>query len=205
MARTKGARSAGFDQRRDALLEALQNRLKQREGGGASFRELAAAAGVSVATLRHYFGGRDALVAAVLERSLTLGAPYLAHMSMPQGPFEASVHEAVQFLTAGFRFGLGDIHTIGFSEGLQHPTLGPAFLARIIDPSVDALAKRLAAHASLGEADIGDARQAALMLAAPVIVAGLHQGELGGAEASPIDLDAFASAHASAFVRAFRM
>ena len=41
--------------------------LAEPDGTRASFRELAAAAGVGVATLKHYFGSREGLVAAVLD------------------------------------------------------------------------------------------------------------------------------------------
>ena len=70
MARTAGARNADFVQRRKALIDKARLRLSSQDGGVPSSRELALAAGVSVPTLRHYFGTREALVKAVFTNAL---------------------------------------------------------------------------------------------------------------------------------------
>jgi hypothetical protein len=50
---------------------------------------------------------------------------------------------------------------------------------------------------------IVDTRHAALALLSPVILALLHQAELGGAKDHPLDVDRFLSDHAAAFARAY--
>ena len=65
MTRTVGARNVQFGERRNALIAKARERLSLQTGDSPSFRELALAAGVSVATLRHYFGSREALIKAV--------------------------------------------------------------------------------------------------------------------------------------------
>jgi AcrR family transcriptional regulator len=187
--------------KRDALLDALQDRLAHRESGWLSFRALAEEAGVSVATLRHYFGSRDALIAAILDRSFVQGAGHIAHVERPIGAFAASIDEAVAYMLAGLRFGLAPLHAVGLAEGMAHPTLGPTYLSTLLDPSIDALAKRLDAHVAAGEADIPQTRLAAIALVAPLVLAALHQGPLGG-NASPIDLADLGRYVSAAFVRA---
>jgi len=156
-----------------------------------------------VATLRHYFDDRDGVLEALIGHFGAEGAEPLAHMAEPQGPFAASVMEAVFHLTMGFRHGLGEIHAVGLAVGLHHPRLGPAFVRSVLEPSLRATEARLSVHQDRGEASFSDVRSAALLLVSPILTAALHQVELSGREQHPMDLDAFAVFHAQAFVRAF--
>lgn len=203
MARTVGARSAGHDARRLTLLQRLRERLGQEGATHASWRELAAAAGVGLSTLTHYFGRRDDVIRAVMEDDLRLGAAPLAVMAAPDGAFEASVHAAVRHLCGGLSHGrLSTTYAVGLLECLRHPTLGPAFLDASLEPTLRAVEQRLQAHIDAGEMQ-GDARSASLTLVAPLLLAWLHQSELGGSTIRPLDLDAFATDQAEAFVRAY--
>lgn len=56
-----------------------------------SFRDIAAATGVSVPTLRHYFGDRESLLSAHLEAFGLKGAPYLERLADSELPFTESV------------------------------------------------------------------------------------------------------------------
>src|SRR5690349_5848480 len=76
MARVKGSRNADYEKERARLLEAARLRLLAPDGAQASFRELAEAAEVSVATLRHYFGSRETLVMEVMADMHRRGLPY---------------------------------------------------------------------------------------------------------------------------------
>ena len=78
MSRTKGARSAGHEERRAALLKAFRERLLARNLPPPSLRELAAAAGVTIPTVRHYFGRREDLIEALLADLGDRGQVYLA-------------------------------------------------------------------------------------------------------------------------------
>jgi AcrR family transcriptional regulator len=164
-------------------------------------RDLAAACSVSVPTLRHYFPRQQDLVAAVIAQQGRDGAPHLARMAEPAGDLEASVHGAVREVVAGFRHGVGEVFALGLLEGLREEELGPGFLAHGLDPTLGTVARRLEAHIARGEMRPCDPRQAALSLLAPVLLACLHQMELGGARSAPMPLDDFAEAHAAAFLR----
>nr|WP_156450083.1 hypothetical protein [Bradyrhizobium sp. CCH5-A9] len=125
-------------------------------------------------------------------------------MAQPSGPFAQSIADALRHMADGFRYGgLGAMFATGLIEGLRHPGLGPAFLDNALEPTIVAAETRLAAHMALGEMRKVDPRGPALALIAPVLLAFLHQGELGGAERRPIELDAFLAEHAEAFVRAW--
>jgi AcrR family transcriptional regulator len=170
-----------------------------------SLRQLAAAAEVTVPTLRHYFGGRDEIVEAVLVRYRKLGEPFMREVAAPHGPFDESVRQFLHALTAGMERGrIADIFAMGFIEGLLNDRLGPACLQEVVDPAVDALTERLEAHQRLGEMKPGDARHAALMLIAPVLVGWHHQEQMFGRAIRPLDVPAFVDDLATAFVAAYR-
>ncbi|HEV2528170.1 MAG TPA: TetR/AcrR family transcriptional regulator [Thermomicrobiales bacterium] len=207
MPRPPGARDAAYEERRTELLRRLRERLDQRAAGHASLRDLATAAGVSVSTLGHYFGRRDDVIRAVLDDDHRSGEWYLGWMMRAEGPFEASVTAAVVALTAGLAHGeLSQRFATGLTESLRHPTLGPVFLDRWLEPMVKAVEARLGAHVAQGEmraAGPDDVRVAALALVSPLLLAAMHQRALGGDGTRPLDLDAFATAHAAAFIRAW--
>src|SRR3954468_13910463 len=110
MGRPTGSRNPDFETTRNALLQALLVRLGEPDGTRASFRELAAAAGVSVATLRHYFGSREQLIQAVLEWCHTLGQRYLLEVATgPLPPLRASLSSLLARIEQGFAGGLDRI------------------------------------------------------------------------------------------------
>jgi len=203
MGRPTGTRNPDFEATRASLVRAVQARLSAADGVRASFRELAAAAGVSVATLRHYFGSREGAIAAVMEQWHRMGQPYLLDVATgPLLPVRASLAWFLGFLAQGFRVGVGDIHATGLAAGLRDPALGPSYLRHAFEPSLEALEARLARHVARGELRPGDVRSMALMLLSPALLALLHQGPLGGSTSRPLDWDRFCAEHLDAFLRA---
>lgn len=204
MARTVGARDARHAERRGAMIAKLQERLGQAGATHASWRELAAAAGVGLSTLTHYFGRREDVVRAVMAEELERGAEPLAVMATASGDFSSSIKDAVRHLAAGLSYGgLSRSYATGLVQCLRHPTLGPAFLESALEPTIRAVEARLQTHIERGEMT-GDARAGALMLISPLLVAYLHQNELGGCATRPLELNDFADAHADAFIRAHK-
>ena len=86
MGRPAGRRNADYDDERSALLGRLQVAVLAPGGAALSFRELAAAADVSPATLRHYFQDRPGVLRAALAALGNGGAPYLR--AVAEGPLE---------------------------------------------------------------------------------------------------------------------
>ena len=203
MARPYGNRNADYDEAKLKLLRTIRDRMLLAGSGKVSFREMAECAGVTVPTLRHYFGTRTALVAEVFAELLREGERYLADARTSGRGFAVSMQQAGEALLAGARLGrLDRVHALGLTEGLWNDELGPAYLNSILEPSLQAIEARLQAHQLRGECDMASPRYAALAFVAPILLAVLHQGGLGGACARPLDLQAFLKAHVQAFVAA---
>ena len=202
MARPSGSRNEGYDERRSALIERLRERLRE-PGPRPSFRELSAAAQVSLPTLRHYFTDREGLVRAVMQDELDRGDVPLAMAATPTGPLEQSVRDLLEHAATGLaEHGLTDAHAMGLSEGLTSAASAADYLSQALEPTLEAFAARLAEHERRGELRPGtNLRVAALQLLAPLLLAHLHQLRLGGDETHPLDLTALRNELAIGFVR----
>jgi len=208
VARPEGSRGPDYEAKRSALLQRMTERIMRRDPPHPSLRQLAEAAGVSVPTLRHYFGGRSEVIRAILAEYLAQGRSRLAVVAEPHGPFEQSIHQygssLIEAAQAPRAVRLGDVFALSMAEGMLDPQLGEATLDHIIDPSVVALQQRLEAHIQRGEMRPADTRAAALMLLSPLLLGVLHQHQMGGCRTNPADLDAVAWEVCAAFVRAYR-
>jgi AcrR family transcriptional regulator len=204
LTRTTGARDADFEQKRSGLLDKLMDRLSQPNGTHPSLRQLGQAAGVSLPTLRHYFGDRDAVVAAVFAEWRRRGAVFLAAAAQPEGGLAESLTAYLNTLVTGFRdYGVWKIIAVGFAEGTLDDRHGLTFLEQTLEPMIGALTRRLVEHQSRGEMIPCDARFAAISLIAPTLILCQHQYQLGGISKFPVDLDAFVADQISGFSRAY--
>jgi AcrR family transcriptional regulator len=197
MGRTVGARNADFDQRRKALIEKARLRLSSQDGSVPSFRELALAAGVSVPTLRHYFGTREALIKAVFANALEGASVHLQRARSTEHEGEALEPALASFLqrvVKGWTTGqVGSLHRIGL-----------AYLVDVLEPTLQALETRLRGYVAQGVVVDCDPRHAGLMLLSPIILALLHQHDLGGTRCRPLDINALIDEHVRVFARAYR-
>jgi AcrR family transcriptional regulator len=205
MARTQGSRNADYDLQRAALAKKVREALAGEAGIHASLRELAAAAGTSVATLRHYFGDREGLLKGVMENMRAEAAPYLA-MSAQVKPgdvrgtlssFFANMH------MAWFRYGVGSMYGATLALGLGTKSIGPGFVDHVLEPLLQTGESMLRQHVERGELEIDDLRHASLALLSPVVFALLHQDNLSGVQCRPLDVPRFLETHVDAFLRAF--
>ena len=207
MPRPKGVKNEGHEDKRRELLLRMLPRFIRRDVERPSLRQLAAAAGVSVPTLRHYFGGRSDVVAALLTEYRSMGEARLRQAAEPAGDLHASVrdfaHQFVRGMQAERQVRLGDMFAASLTEGLLDPAVSATVLQTILDPSIDALQARLGRHIEAGQMRQADTRAAALMLLSPLLVAVLHQDQLCGRNTHPLDLPTLADELASSFVRAY--
>jgi AcrR family transcriptional regulator len=205
MPRTTGARAKDYDAKRADLLERVGAHLRESLPRKPGLRDLANASGVTIPTLKHYFGTRDGMVAAYFEHYGRQGTPHLAVVADGSLPFEASMRALVAYVLAGLihaRVIVG--HAAGLSEAVGSQELGPAYLVHLLEPTLQAVEQRLKAHQAKGEMRACDTRIAALMLVSPLYLASLHQTSLGGCVVRPMDIEGLSSGIADAALRAYR-
>ncbi|MCB9664840.1 MAG: TetR/AcrR family transcriptional regulator [Alphaproteobacteria bacterium] len=202
MARPPGTPNRRHEERRRELLQGVLQRLLQPDAATVSMRELAASAGVSVPTLKHYFGDRDQLIVEVIAFMTQLGSPFLAETArdVPEGLEHSLRTWARRFRMAWENFGVGTLFTTGLVLGARHPVVGPGFVDGLFEPLLQALEGRLAVHQERGELRPTDLRFAALELISPLVLAMLHQQQLGGRGCRPLDVDALLEHQLRSFV-----
>ena len=198
MPRPPGSRNRDYAATRHALAVRLAPRLLRPDGEPAGLTDLAAAADVSTTTLKHYFADRDGIYSAAMQAVLADSQVHLHAMRDPGGrPPAESVPALLLGTVAAWRwYGLGRVFAAGLALGLEHTGRGPAFLAGVLEPFLQAVEDLLAAHVRQGELPDLDRRATALSLVAPVLVALLHQDSLGGAGQRHLDVEAYARQHA---------
>lgn len=204
MARKTGDRNRDYHLKREQILAALQQRLLKEDAARVSMSELAAAAGVSLSSLRHHVGTRAEAIGAVLERLGRLGAPFTQSLAAPPvEPLYESLRKVMASLLLGLRMGVLEIHALGIATGLRDRSVGPAYLNQILEPTLRCVETRLGHHVDRGELPPCDVRLATLSLLSPLILAALHQSGLGGDCVRPLPLERVCDEQVERFLRAY--
>ncbi len=206
MGRTVGARNSDYAARRSTLINKVRDRLSLQDGESPSYRDLAAAAGVSVPTLRHYFGPREQIIKAIFEQALEGAAVHLTRArSSESADLTNSLSGFLQRLVGGWTRGnVGALHRIGLAEGLRSPVTALSYLNDVLEPTLQALETRLTSYREQGLVVECHIRHAALMLLSPIVLALLHQYDLGGTRCRPLDIPTLIEEHVKVFVRAYQ-
>lgn len=161
--------------------------------------------GVSVPTLRHYFGDRSGVIDAVLGAYRLDSEEYLSVVRRPLGDFETSIRQLTEFVQTGFTVApLAQIHCFGIAEGVDNDAIASSYLANLLEYVLEACAVRLQVHLDAGEMVAESARFAAICLLSPIFVTYLHQTGMGGSRDYPLDIPKFIHAHTEAFIRAYK-
>jgi AcrR family transcriptional regulator len=207
MARTAGSRNQQYEERRNALIIKARERLELQSGSAPSFREIALACGVSVATLRHYFSNREELIRSIFSYYLAGAERHLSRARQSDhGEWSAELTGVLNRIVVGWTQGnVGVLHRIGLSEGLRDPATALNYLVDVLEPTLQALEKRLETYRSRGaiRADT-ELRHAALALLSPLVLALLHQVDLGGTRCRPLPVSDLIDQHIAMFVRAYQ-
>jgi len=205
MARPSGSRNPGYEQKKRRLAQAAMGPVLDL-AEPLSLRGVARTAGVSVPTMRHYFGDLDGVIRATFDLMREQGRPYsrrLAGVAEPPGSLEASVRWVVRYVHNGWKIGVSRMHAAGLARGLCAPTAGQAYLDGLLEPMLQGVERRLSTHVERGEMRDVDVRQATLSLVAPLVLAWLHQDALGGGDCRPMDTDAFTQGHIAGWLAGY--
>jgi AcrR family transcriptional regulator len=122
-----------YDRTAAAILDAAAHVLSER-GAGANMADVAAAAGISRATLYRYFPDRDALLRALASHALTAAAARLADAGLERAPVEEAIERIVRALTA-----VGDRYAVVVREQVESD---PAEIERLVTAPMRAVFNR---------------------------------------------------------------
>lgn len=146
MGRPAGSRNLNYDSRRATLAASVFGALQAR-AGRASLRDLAVASGVSVSTLRHYFGDRDGLLQALLEvLGEELADSFEQLISELPGPLIEAVPALVNELEMAMAGPLRDHVRVALVEGLATSALHRPLLYGTLAPAAFAIEAMLEAR-----------------------------------------------------------
>jgi AcrR family transcriptional regulator len=161
-----------------------------------------------VATLRHYFGNRETLIKELFALHLEVGRRHLKNAERQpeeRESIETSLRDVLERIARGWTTGfLGSLHRIGLSEGLRHPQTALDYLVDVLEPTLQALEKRLQASIERDLIIECDTRHAALALVSPLLLALLHQHDLGGTRCRPLSVPSLIDEQVRMFSRAYR-
>jgi AcrR family transcriptional regulator len=150
-------------------------------------------------TLRHYFGDREGVLTALMAFSGEEGKFYLDQVRPDPEGLLPGLRRLLGWLAAGWTpDGLGGLHAASLAEGMGDAKVGPAYVERVLEPTLQAYERVLAAQTTLSPEQ---RRVAVLGLLSPILLALLHQHELGGARCRPLDWPAFVEEHLAAWAR----
>ncbi|MEO0882190.1 MAG: hypothetical protein AAFY34_05615 [Pseudomonadota bacterium] len=190
MPRQAGSRNKDFAQKRQELVRALTEHALTADIRRPSLREFAQACSVTEPTLRHYFVDRKGTVHAIIDEMARRGKVIWDVVAMPSATGKEALENYFMISNMGIRDG-GFIraHAFGIIEGLADLEIGKAYVAKILEPSLQAVMTKLKLST---RRDIpGDElRSMALAAFAPLLLASLHQDLLGGKETAEIDSEA---------------
>lgn len=146
MGRPAGSRNVNYDSRRAGLAASIFSAIQARTGR-ASLRDLAVASGVSVSTLRHYFGDRNGLLDALLE---VLGEELADTLEQVISELPVPFSEALPALMAELELAvagpLRDHLRVALVEGLATSALHRVLLYGTLAPSLLAIEDMLEAR-----------------------------------------------------------
>lgn len=209
MGRPSGSRNQDYEATEEAIAAKVLEVIVRR-GARVSFNELAREAGVSIPTLKHYFGDRSGVVAHALRSARKQGETYIAQVADPgKLGLSASLRKVAEDLArAWVPFGVGQLFVQGLAAGVFDETAGPGYLEGVLEPTLRAMEERFRVHARRGEArlDADDdlaVRTAALAFLSPLLMALIHQHALSGTTCRPLPVDRFTALHVDRFTDAY--
>src|SRR6266542_6875633 len=174
-ARSAASVAPRYDRTRAAILDAAAHALSEHRGR-TSMADVAAAAGVSRATLYRYYPDREALLDALASHALADAAARLADAGLDRAPVEQAIERIVRALTA-----VGDRYAVLIREQVE---ADPNEIERLIAAPMRAVFAR-GLESGLLRQDLS--ADVLLELFGGAIVASLkliQQGRLGVEEAS---------------------
>lgn len=150
------------EQKREQILQAAADLLLERGYAGVSVDEVVARAGGSKTNVYTYFGGKDGLFAAVMQRFCDEIVGPLQAIDVAGLPLRAAlIHIGTTFLGVLLTRRALEVHRLAVAEAHRHPDAARAFFNAAPEETYAAIAKLIAAQQAEGRLRAGDPRRLA--------------------------------------------
>jgi AcrR family transcriptional regulator len=150
------------EQKREQILRAAADLLLERGYAGVSVDEVVARAGGSKTNVYTYFGGKDGLFAAVMQRFCDeIVGPLKAIDVRGLSLRDALIRIGATFLGVLLERRALEVHRLAVAEAHRHPDAARAFFNAAPEETYAAIAKLVAAQQAEGRLRAGDPRRLA--------------------------------------------
>ncbi|HEY2757261.1 MAG TPA: TetR/AcrR family transcriptional regulator [Pseudolabrys sp.] len=148
------------EQKREQILRAAADLLLERGYAGVSVDEVVARAGGSKTNVYTYFGGKDGLFAAVMQRFCDeIVGPLKAIDVRGLSLRDALIRIGATFLGVLLERRALEVHRLAVAEAHRHPDAARAFFNAAPEETYAAIAKLVAAQQAEGRLRAGDPRR----------------------------------------------
>ncbi len=187
------------------IADAALAEFAARGYAAARVADIAAAAGVSKATLFTYFPTKADLLRAVVERRLAPSVAAAAAAALAELPFADRLDAFLQRLAGAMAEpALRRLARTIIAESGNFPEIARAWHDRVVAPALAALAASITAGQAAGEVRVGDARLMAVSVVGPMLMGLLWREVMEPAGGAPLDLEALAAEHRRTVLAGFR-
>lgn len=178
-------REARRDARRDAILEVAERSFREHGYAGTTMSGIAAEMGGSKGTLWNYFGSKELLFAAVLDRATSAFREQLTLTLNPKGPVETALGQfCAKFLAKITQPDSITLHRLVVGEAGRFPEMGRIFFERAPRKTQELLACYIGMVMDQGKLRADDPLEAAQFLMG-LCMARSHQMLLAGVRGTP--------------------
>lgn len=190
-------------ERPDEIVAAAMEVFVEKGFAAARLDDIAARAGVSKGAIYLYFATKDDIFRAVIAQGV---AP---NLGLIQGVVAAKADSLPDMLRAfaevisgvAASSPVGGIIKVVIGESRNFPELARAWYEQLITPALGALTAAIEAAQARGELRAGDARQYAVSLISPMLLAVIWRETFVPIGADPLDIPALARQHVALWLR----
>lgn len=187
------------------IADAALAEFAARGYAAARVADIAAAAGVSKATLFTYFPTKADLLRAVVERRMAPVVVAAADAALAEVPFPVRLEAFLNRLAAAIADpALRRLAKMIIAESGSFPEIARAWHDQVVAPALAALAASITAGQAAGEVRTGDPRLMALSVIGPMLTGVLWREVMEPAGGSTLDLAALAAEHLRTLLAGFR-
>jgi AcrR family transcriptional regulator len=189
--------------RPDEIVAAAIEVFAERGFAAARLDDIAARAGVSKGAIYLYFPTKEDIFRAVIEQGVAPNLDLIGELAAAHGQSLPDLLRAFAEMIAGVASSspVGGIIKMVIGESRNFPELARAWYDQLITPALGTITRVIEAAQARGELKPGDARQYAVSLISPMLLAVIWRETFVPVGAEPLDIPALARQHVDLWLR----